>query len=161
MKLFLVRHAWAGEYGDPQYPDDRLRPLTEEGCKRFAAVARKLVRCGLTPQVIATSPLLRCVQTAEILADQLGDVEPIEVEALSPGSDLAALIQWTTQQTAESVAWVGHAPDVGHLAAALVGDGSAAIRFPKGGACAIQFDGELAPGRGELQWLATAKLLNC
>ena len=160
MHLFIVRHAWAGEHGDPRYPDDRQRPLTAEGRKRFTGVAKKLVRRGLKPQVIATSPLVRCVQTAEILAEQLWEVEPVEVEALAPGSDLAALIQWTTQQEAESVAWVGHAPDVCYLAAALVGDGSAAIRFPKGGACEIQFDGEMAPGRGELQWLATAKLLN-
>jgi phosphohistidine phosphatase len=161
MKLFIVRHAWAGEHGDPQYPDDRLRPLTADGRKRFAAVAQKLVARGLTPEIIATSPLVRCVQTAEILAKELPKARLLEVPALSPGSDLATMIQWTTQQEADSVAWVGHAPDVGYLAAALIGEGSAAIRFAKGAACALEFEDELAPGRGELQWLATAKLLNC
>ena len=33
--LYIVRHAWAGHFGDPDYPDDRLRPLTEEGRERF------------------------------------------------------------------------------------------------------------------------------
>jgi phosphohistidine phosphatase SixA len=85
----------------------------------------------------------------------------IEREELAPGSNLAALLNWTADQEEQPVAWVGHAPDVGMLAAALIGDGSASLRFAKGGVCAIDFDSEMAAGRGELQWLATAKLLGC
>ena len=162
MKLFIIRHAWAGERGDPRWPDDRLRPLTEEGIERFEGVAKKLVDRGLKPRLIATSPLVRCVQTARIVAQHApGHPRLVEREELAPGSDLAALLQWTASEEQQSVAWVGHAPDVGYLAAALIGGGSASIRFAKGAACAIEFDGDLAPGRGELQWLATAKLLGC
>ncbi len=71
MKLYIVRHAWAGEHGDPRYPDDRLRPLTEEGSRRFATVVKKLVDRGFRPRLVATSPLLRCLQTAEIVAEHV------------------------------------------------------------------------------------------
>lgn len=162
MKLFIVRHAWAGQHGDPRYPDDRLRPLTEDGKDRFAQVVKRLSDRGFKPRLIATSPLVRCRQTAEIVAAGVsGHPQIIERDELQPGSNLADLLAWTVEQEDQPVAWVGHAPDVGQLAAALIGNGTGAIRFAKGGACAIDFETEMAPGRGQLQWLATAKLLGC
>jgi phosphohistidine phosphatase len=162
MKLFIVRHAWAGEHGDPRYPDDRLRPLTEEGKERFVGVVKKLADRGFKPRLIATSPLVRCRQTAEIVAAYVGGRPAIiEREELEPGSNLADLLAWTMAQDDQPVAWVGHAPDVGQMAAALIGNATAAIRFSKGAVGAIDFESDLAPGRGQLQWLATAKLLGC
>jgi phosphohistidine phosphatase len=112
--------------------------------------------------LVATSPLLRCLQTAEIVAQHVpGRPRVIQREELAPGSDLNALLSWTAEQEEQPVAWVGHAPDVGMLTAALIGGGGAAIRFAKGGVCAIDFESEMAASRGELQWLATAKLLGC
>jgi phosphohistidine phosphatase len=163
MKLYIVRHGLAGEHGDPRYPDDRMRPLTEEGRKRFAAVAKRLADTGLAAQVVATSPLVRCRQTAEILVDQLrGKPKLIELSGLEPGSQLDVLIEWSNDQDRDEIAWVGHAPDVSDLAAALVSDrGDAALRFAKGAVACIAFDGAIAPGAGELQWLITAKVLGC
>jgi phosphohistidine phosphatase len=160
VKLFIVRHAWAGEAGDSQYPDDDLRPLTPEGRGRFREVVRVLSKRGFTPEIVASSPLVRCRQTAEIIVDVLGPEIPLtELEALEPESDLKALVAWTQRQAADSVAWVGHAPDVGQLAAAMIGDGSADIRFAKGTIACIDLPGGCARGAGELVWLATAKSL--
>ena len=64
MILYVIRHAWAGHYGDPAWPDDSQRPLTDEGRQRFARVVAELVKRGFAPQRIATSPLVRCRQTA-------------------------------------------------------------------------------------------------
>ena len=89
------------------------------------------------------------------------DARLVELDALRPGSDLAELVRWTASQNEEAIAWVGHAPDVTDLAAALIGDSSAAIRFAKGAAAAIEFAGETEAGKGELNWLSTAKLLGC
>ena len=160
MKLFIVRHAWAGEAGDPQYPDDRLRPLTPEGRARFREVVRALAKRGLAPQVVASSPLVRCRQTAQILVDNLPTKASLtEFAALAPDSDLNALVAWTQQQPVDQVAWVGHAPDVGLLTGAMIGDGSADIRFAKGTIACIDLPGGCARGAGELVWLATAKSL--
>ena len=65
MKLYIVRHAWAEEQDDDRWPDDRQRPLTAEGRKRFSRVAKALDHRGIAPQLIVTSPLMRCRQTAE------------------------------------------------------------------------------------------------
>ena len=48
MNLFIIRHAWAGHAGDPAYPDDSQRPLTDEGRNRF----RRMVE-ALSPQGVA------------------------------------------------------------------------------------------------------------
>jgi phosphohistidine phosphatase len=161
MDLYIVRHAWAAERDSQQWPDDDLRPLTKEGKKRFAEVVATLVKRDVKPAVIATSPLVRCQETARILADAVGEVEIVPLDELRPGSRLSGLLAWTNHhaRVAEKIAWVGHAPDVDRLAAALIGDGSALMRFAKGAVALIRFDGPISAGDGELQWLMTAKML--
>ncbi len=164
MDLYIVRHAWAGHFGDPQWPDDGQRPLTEEGRQRFAQVVAALADRGFAPEIIATSPLVRCVQTAQIILDVLpGNAELVELDELAPGSDLTSLMEWTAIQEGRcrQVAWVGHAPDVGRMTAALVGGTEGWVRLAKGGAAAIRFFGLPAVGDGELRWLVTAKMLGC
>src|SRR5690242_8739580 len=112
MFLYIVRHAWAEDRDAARYPDDDLRPLTSDGAKRFAKVAKRLVDVGFRPTLVATSPLVRCRQTADIILDRLpGEAQIVELDALRPGSDLGALIEWTDKQSGDAIAWVGHAPD--------------------------------------------------
>jgi phosphohistidine phosphatase len=160
MILYIVRHAWAGEHGDPQYPDDDLRPLTAKGIKRFRRVVKRLVKRGFDPLFVATSPLVRCRETAEIVS-LVSPREPsvTELEELRPGARAEALMNWTREHATANIAWVGHAPDVGHLVAAMIGDGNGQIAMEKGGVAAIEFEGPIAPGQGTLVWLATAELL--
>ncbi len=164
MDLYIIRHAWAEQYGDPRWPDDGLRPLTDAGRARFAQVVSRLAQRGFAPQLIATSPLVRCAQTARIVADGLsGDPQVVELDELAPGSDLEGLLGWTGQQAAEygQIAWVGHAPDVGRLTGDLIGQPDAWIRFAKGAVAAIRFEDLPQLGGGELRWLVTAKVLAC
>ena len=80
------------------------------------------------------------------------------VAALAPGADWQSLVEWTVQQDAARVAWVGHAPCVGRLVAVSIGDASAAVRMGKGAIAAIALDD--GPGQpGELDWLVTPELL--
>jgi phosphohistidine phosphatase SixA len=105
--------------------------------------------------LIATSPLVRTRETAAALAEEIGGNPPVEVvEALAPGSDWRGVAEWTAGQDAERVAWVGHAPCVGHLVARAIGDGAAAIRMEKGAVASIRLNGPIGLG-GELEWLAT------
>ena len=160
MLIYIIRHAYAYEHGDPRWPDDSQRPLEAEGASRFQQAVEQLAKRGFEPQVIATSPYVRCRQTADIVAGYTpGEPTVVELPSLTPGSDLDELIEWSLAQRAESIAWVGHAPDVNHLAAALIGEGDANLRFSKGAVAAIRIHGQLAAGRGELQWLVTAKVL--
>ena len=165
MFVFIARHAWAGERGDPRWPDDSLRPLTPEGIARYDEVVKQLVTRGFEPARIATSPYVRCRQTADLIAKRVA-ASPVaaapaidELEDLEPGSYLEPVITWSNAQGGADVCWVGHSPDVERFTATLIGDSSARIRFAKGAVAAIEFDDEVIAGGGELYWLATAKLL--
>jgi phosphohistidine phosphatase len=160
MFVFIARHAWAGERGDPRWPDDSQRPLTDEGTARYDEVVKQLAKRGFAPERIATSPYVRCRQTADIIARRLAGNPPIaELDALEPGSYLEPVVEWTNEQGGCDVCWVGHSPDVERFVACLIGDSSARVRFAKGAVAAIEFDDEVYAGGGELYWLATAKLL--
>lgn len=152
-RLFIVRHAVAEELSADG--DDRSRRLTRKGRRRFTRLVRRLSRVGLDVDVIATSPLVRTRETAEILSAELPGRPPVEVvESLAPGSDWQATVEWTLRFGAASVAWVGHAPCVGRLVALSIGDGSAAVRMDKGAIASIALDDGLGHP-GELEWLVT------
>jgi phosphohistidine phosphatase len=160
--LFIIRHAYAGQHGDPRYPDDSLRPLTPEGVKQFRKAVKKLVERGLEVDIVASSPLVRCRQTAEIVcASQEPKPELVELEALEPGSDLAALIEWSNGQPHERLAWVGHAPDVDRLTGALLGAPAYAFSFRKGAIARIDFEAEIDSGAGELRYFLAPTELGC
>lgn len=162
MLLYLIRHAWAGERDEKQYSNDELRPLTADGKKRFAKMLDRLDEAKIRPTWIATSPLVRCRQTADILAKHLSkSPEIMELVALKPDSDLGEVLAWTGKRKDEEIAWVCHAPDISDMAAALIGDGSGSIRFAKGAIAAIRFEGAVDRNAGELAWLATASMLGC
>jgi phosphohistidine phosphatase len=155
-RLYVIRHAVAED--EAPDGDDAARRLTKKGRRKFERLVRLLEATGMEIDLVATSPLVRTRQTAEILAETLGSRPPVEVvDALRPGADWQALVEWTIRQDAARVAWVGHAPCVGRLVALTIGDGRAAIRMQKGAVAAIRLDD--GPGQpGELEWLATTDL---
>lgn len=155
--LYIVRHAWAEDAGPDG--DDFSRPLTRKGRKRFEKFVAHLRDAGMAVDRIATSPLVRTRETAEIMAEVFGIKTHVDVvDALAPGANWQALVEWTIHQDAGRIAWVGHAPCVGRLVALTIGDGSAAIRMQKGAVASLRLDD--GPGHpGELEWLATAGMV--
>ena len=161
MRLYIIRHAWAGDPG-PEWPDDAERPLTDDGKRRFRKVVDALGERGFAPRLVVTSPYVRARQTADILVERLKSTPELQVlDALQCGSDLDAALRWTAARTESEIAWVGHMPDVAVMTAALVGDGAAAFDFSKGAVAAVDFEGPPAVGAGVLRWFVTAKLLGC
>ncbi len=164
MDLFVFRHAWAEERDAGRWPDDGLRPLTAAGRERFARMVDRLGDRGVVPSIVATSPLVRCRQTADLLADGMSHtLKVVELDALAPGSNRQALLKWTVAASTDhdQIAWVGHSPDVDLLVAVLIGDGNGWIRFAKGAVAGLRFEDAVCPGGGELRWMVTAKLLGC
>ena len=158
--LYLVRHAVAAERG-PKYPDDRLRPLTPAGVKRFAASVPGLLELDVVIDFVLTSPLVRARDTATLLAAGLKPKPAIaEIEALAPGGRHQAVIEAikTHARRHRRLAIVGHEPDLGELAARLLGARGIVV-FKKGGICAIDVDGATPGGPGTLRWHLTPKAL--
>lgn len=162
MRLYIIRHAWAEEPGDPRWPTDADRPLTADGKKRFKKVVETLAGRGFAPELLVTSPYVRTRETTEILHDNL-KLKPklVESKALACGARLADLVEWTNDRKEKEIAWIGHMPDVALMTAALIGDKHTLIDFGKGAVAAIDFDDALAAGSGTLRWFVSPKLLGC
>ena len=69
MKLYFVRHAAAIARGGQVVEEHRY--LTLHGRESFRLTAKKMAKRGGMPDAIITSPLVRAVQTAEILSEAL------------------------------------------------------------------------------------------
>ena len=158
MEIYLIRHAIAEERGE-EWPDDDLRPLTEEGVQRFTEAAQGLLTFEAPPGRILTSPLVRARQTAGLLAAAMHPRAPLAVmEELAPGNPPdAVLAQVRKLSDSGPLALVGHEPDLGHLAAHVAG-ASRAFPFKKGGMCRIDVVWGRPP-RGTLVWFLPPKVL--
>ena len=157
--LYLVRHAIAADRGS-EWPDDNKRPLTERGVARFKEAVKGLRRLDVEIDEIFTSPLIRARQTAELLAEGLEGKPPVKVlDALAPGHTSAAVMtQLAKAAKRRRIALVGHEPDLGELAAHLIGAGRA-LAFKKGGICRIDVGGLNVRRAGSLVWFVPPALL--
>ena len=158
--LYLVRHAVAEERG-PAWPDDSLRPLTDEGAKKWRRQAAGLVAIDARPDLILTSPFTRARQTADLLAAAWPKKpKVVELPALQPGVKPREVLKALEPAGHQgSLALVGHEPGLGELAALLVGF-KTAPEFKKGGVARV--DVAILPppaGSGALQWWLTPKVL--
>jgi phosphohistidine phosphatase len=157
--LLLVRHAIAEERG-PKWPDDAERPLTSDGASRMRRAVKGLEKLAEPVALILTSPFARALETAEILSKGLGSRPEIVVfPLLQPGGSPAKLVTALASYTKpKSIALVGHEPDLGALAAWLIG-ARAPLAFKKGGICRIDTTDWPATRDSRLIWMATPKIL--
>ena len=158
MIVYLVRHAIAEERG-PAWPDDRERPLTEKGVARFREISARLEARGVRVGAIYSSPLVRARQTAELLVPGWAQVPIQSVEELAPERTPASLAKVLADRAAhDAIALVGHEPDLGTLAAWMIG-AKAPLPFKKGGVARIDCGDTIKAGEGTLVWLVTPKLV--
>jgi phosphohistidine phosphatase len=71
MDIFLLRHGIAHALGEDGSKTDADRTLTDEGRSKVRAVARALRAMDVRFDAIASSPLPRAAETAEIIAESL------------------------------------------------------------------------------------------
>jgi len=159
LELYLIRHGVAAERGE-EYPDDSKRPLTADGIVRLRKAARALDALGVSFDHIITSPLVRTKQTAEVFAEHLKSKPSVSTsDALAPAGTPAGVIQELSKHMRKaSVALVGHEPNIGELAARLIG-ARAPFEFKKGAICRIDFEVFPPKGLGHLRWFAPPRLL--
>jgi phosphohistidine phosphatase len=161
MDLFLMRHAVAAARAIGA--DDFQRPLTKEGQRDQRLVAGALVPLLWPLEHLFSSPLLRALQTADIVAETLGF--PGEVEATTVlGQDCTVegvlnLLHGYPRQA--RILCVGHEPNMSRLSAVFLdGEGRSAIAFQPGSIIALTFPEHASPARGILRFfLRPAELL--
>lgn len=131
MQLYVVGHGIAVESGE--IPDE-WRPLTDKGRRRFQRTARAFGKLGRRLDLILTSPLVRAVQTAEILASETEPAEVAVLAELDPKSEIEALRHAIALRAdkAEAVAIVGDQAQLSAMLAALAGVSPADIDLEDG-----------------------------
>ena len=119
MKVYLIRHAHAVD--EDGLLRDEQRYLSARGRRAAREVGHVLHQAQVQVDAILTSPLVRAVQTAELLADMLDFTDVIEVlPALVPGVP-PRLVATELAVRGAAVAVIGHEPSISSLGALLVG----------------------------------------
>ena len=165
MRLLVIRHGLAGDRDEFAFTGrpDAERPLTKDGRAKMKRAASGLRLIVDELSLVATSPLVRAVQTAEIVAEAFGVAEPTVVEELSEERSTDDLLPWLRSQEPDTtVAVVGHNPHLGFLVGwLLTGRHENFVELKKGAAVMLQFEDPdpPSPGTATLLWsLAPAHL---
>ena len=156
MLLYLLRHADAEDVRTT----DQARELTPEGLRQAQAVGAYCQRQGLGPDLVLASPYRRTVQTAEAVARALGGVtlqhEPFLASGMNPQAAFDGLQAYGW---AGSLLLAGHQPDMGQLAAALLGINDAG-GIPVGKATLIGLEVDrLVPYGGRLRFFVPVEMM--
>ena len=161
MQIWIVRHGLALDIGQSGITRDSDRPLSKEGRTKTREVAEGLLAMKCIPDAVASSPLVRAQQTAEIIAGVLCPGIAMETaDVLAPGHSPVEVIDWLSSQTVASIMLVGHLPGVSQLASMLVaGMPEGDIEFKKAGVCSILTARKIVAGQGTLEWLMPPRIL--
>ena len=156
MRLLVIRHGVAGDRDEFAFTGrpDAERPLTRDGrakMKRAAAGLRLIVD---ELNLVATSPLVRAVQTAEIVADAFGGMELTIIDQLAPERAPDDLLPWLRSHEHDTtIAAVGHDPHVGFLVGwLLTGRHENFMEMKKGAAVMLEFEDSPTAGTARLLW---------
>ena len=153
MKLYLLRHGIAEDQAASGRDSDRA--LTSKGVKRLKdtiGVARQL---DIEFKLIVSSPLVRAMQTATIVAEELDHRERIvESRDLSPESSPERVWEGLhLMSDFESILLVGHEPLWGRLYSFLLDSPSLSVHVRKGSLGLIELNAGSRAPRGTLEWM--------
>jgi phosphohistidine phosphatase len=154
--IVLLRHGIAEPHGARE--DDDARILTSIGNRRMKQIGRGLAKRFPKAEVIYSSPLIRCVETAEWV--EKGYKSSINVktyDALKPDAgvdDIRALID---SSEARRIICVGHETNLSTAMLAMTkmnSDGP--LELKKGGCYGIRMSGD---GSATLEWMLPPRVL--
>lgn len=168
IELYLMRHGIAVEPGESDATTDAERQLSHTGRSRMEHEARGISMLDLRLDLILTSPLTRCRETAEIVAHQLDLKKRIKIlDTLAPGRAFANGDGPHAEIFIDLGAWqferallVGHMPDLAEIASSLLsGNRHLNLDFRRGSICAIEVASLPPRGPGLLRWMMAPRQL--
>lgn len=147
--LFLVRHAKSSR-DDPSL-SDRDRPLDERGQRDAPSMGKRLAKRDARPDLLVSSPALRALTTAQLVAEEVGyKRKDIVVDArlyASSPDDLLAVIR-ALDKKLDRVMLVGHNPEFSELAHRL---SSEIVAMPTSAVAEFSFDTKAWSDVGEVK----------
>ena len=164
LNLFILRHASAGTRR-PNPKLDVKRPLDKEGKQHCLHLAHVLNGLKLGFDLIVSSPLKRCLQTAQLVGTELGyEAKILHADALRPGADYSQFQRLVHEcRSYENVLLVGHNPSLTYFLGELIGGGgtsehpatAARVRLRKGSLARVTVE----RGPGMLQWMLDPRIV--
>jgi phosphohistidine phosphatase len=137
MNLYILRHASAGlRRKNPLL--DLKRPLDKEGKKHCLQLAYVLNALNIQFDLIISSPLKRCLQTASLIGTETGyEAQILNSNALAPEATLKDFQKLLRENShAENLLVVGHNPNLssflGSILVPAAASTEAKIRLRKG-----------------------------
>jgi len=120
--LYLLRHAKA-ESATLQFSDED-RALTPKGVNDAKKLATKLVKKDIKFDLILTSPAIRAITSAQIIANRLDQKQSLRVEKKLYQADSTTLlaIVGKLHKKIKSILLVGHNPEFEDFAAYMTGE---------------------------------------
>ncbi|AEB95301.1 MAG: phosphohistidine phosphatase SixA [Metallosphaera sp.] len=150
--LIIVRH---GE-SEPQNEgtSDKDRQLVKKGVKQMKRIAEFLEEMDYEPTQAFTSPLIRAVQSAEVILDEMGlKLKAETLNDLLPDEDPSPLAE-KLKMMQGTVLIVGHEPQLSKLIKSLT---SGEVELKRGGLAIVEID--QVEGSSKLEMLITQKAL--
>jgi phosphohistidine phosphatase len=140
MKILLIRHAIAVAREEFQ-GSDLDRPLTDKGKKRARRAFAGLERIYPGIQKIFTSPAVRAHHSARLLKRQYPEAEVHLSDLLLPeAQDDDSILSLIQSHMADTIAIVGHEPNLTRLAGTMLGSHSLPFELSKAGVLVIETD---------------------
>jgi phosphohistidine phosphatase len=156
MNIYLIRHGDAEKASAQKKDFDRK--LTPEGEQKLKAAAegwKLLVPCF---SHIISSPIIRAIQTAEIIASVFHFTDKIITDKrLIFGGKTEDVIDLAYEIMGSNMAFVGHEPDFSEHISRLISNSGANVDFKKSMIAKISFDGKVKMSRGVLEFLIPVK----
>ncbi|MCE5237884.1 phosphohistidine phosphatase SixA [bacterium] len=154
MLLYFMRHAEAEN--TPPGRTDADRRLTDRGLGRSREAGVALQALGVEVGLVLTSPLVRAVQTAELVAETLG--APVEQTSVLAGRLTTASLRDLLEEQGHpgTVMLVGHEPDFSTIIGELIG--GAEVEMKKGAVACLDCQA-VVRGGATLLWLNSGKQL--
>jgi phosphohistidine phosphatase len=119
--LYLIRHAHAV---DGAALRDEDRPLSAHGRRQALDIGGALAKAGARFDLVVSSPLVRAVETASLVAVATNYAGGLEiVEPLRPEGSFKNLVREVIEPALQRnvvVALVGHEPSIGHSLSKLL-----------------------------------------
>lgn len=159
MNLYIIRHAIAEERHvfAQTGQSDEFRPITDEGVQRMRKTLSLVKKNGEQIETVLQSPLVRCQQTGDIIKEFYPEAHYLKTDKLRPNHSATKLFKEIRNLKVDSIAIVGHEPDLGQFISWLL-FGQASDRFPlkKGGIGKLTLHNN---GHCHLKWLLRPKFI--
>jgi phosphohistidine phosphatase len=155
LELYIIRHGLAGKSLEGDVEDNE-RPLKKKGKEKMKDVAKGLKKRNIRFDMVLTSPLLRALESAEIVNEYCGSTKEVTVtDLLKPDASYQKLSKYLNKlKEPERVAIVGHEPFLSGFASyCLTNSKNSFFKLEKSGVLKLEIDEVIMPQRCVLSWL--------